>query len=189
MKSKPKERIIFNSEDWLSSEAEDEARKFLYLDMGQVEGWASESEVPESEVYEELRFEYETAWEEEERLLISFFNEGTFLMKGTIGRWNGNYEGGKIVSSFKEMAELWKDCDDIKLYDCNGHFYITASHHDGTNYMEVKKLTAKGERYAEAHSYMYDKELHTRLWKDSHYTILPHFAENVYGLPRKEYAS
>lgn len=55
------------------------------------------------------------------------------------------------------------DCDYFRIYDENGHMYLTCSHHDGTNHFEIKIVTEKG------------------------YTVLPRFAEKIYGCKAREY--
>lgn len=81
--------------------------------------------------------------------LERFFNgESTWILQGTCGCWNGNHKVGMIFEDFEEMLnKAAKDCDYIHLYDKNGHLYLKCSHHDGTNYYEIKKVTDRGVEY------------------------------------------
>ena len=40
------------------------------------------------------------------------------------------------------MTEVWS-LRTLKRYDVNGHLYLNASHHDGTNRFEIKRLTER----------------------------------------------
>ena len=71
---------------------------------------------------------------------------------------------------FREMGVTAFKMEDIK-----------ASHHDGTNYAELKELTCKGSNYAADHRYDSDREVHEKLWNSNFYTRLPHYAHKVWG--------
>lgn len=117
----------------------------------------------------------------------------TFIIFGSIGRWDGTssgfdvFRGEDFASAFYKAT---KDCDYIKVWDENGHLYIKCSHHDGTNNYEIKRLTERGEAYFENWDYAYDDKRSSRYVLDKlvrRYSTLPRFAEKVYGVPRVEY--
>ena len=107
-----------------------------------------------------------------------------FLLCGTSGRWDGTYSGGCYVKNFDDLYKFWKDCDYIKVWDENGHLYFMASHHDGTNYAELKELTDKGHEYMNNHIWESDREVHEKLFNSNFYTKLPHYAHKVWGVPK-----
>lgn len=182
------ERIIYNDWDYLTTEYENEIREFCFEEYAEDHGWQSVEDVPESFLWNVINDCRNMEWEDAEGCLKDFFDNEIFLCRGTVGRWNGDFDAGNIVYSFDELADAWRDCDYIKLYDINGHFYIEATHHDGTNCFEVKKVTEAGAEYIDNHYWNYsDRELHERLFNNSHYTHLPHFANSIYGCPKIEY--
>ena len=108
--------------------------------------------------------------------------DGRFLLVGDIGTWHGRYAGGCYIETFDDLYKFWRDCRDIKVWDEGGHLYIKASHHDGTNYAEMREITTRGEEYIERHYYdMDDSEIHEKLFNSNFYTRLPHYAHVVWG--------
>ncbi len=180
-----KKRVIYSNYDGMDF---DEAKRLVFESLAEVYGWKSEEDVPDDEVYDCIKDEDACWWDDESRRMNDFFSSGRFLLKGTIGRWDGPAEGGFIFSTFKEMHKAWDWCDYIEFYDANGHFRIRCSHHDGTNYYEVRELTPAGIEYESNHgSSMPTRQLHEKLWNSSKYTKLPHYANKVLGCKRIEY--
>lgn len=186
-KRTPATRTIFNN--YYDPDRFDEERDFVFDMYAEENGWEDVDDVPDDEVWDAIAFSNDCEWDNAKYDIEKFIREnGPLLVVGSLGLWDGRYDGGKICRDFRELAGAWEHCDYIKIYDQNGHMYIECSHHDGTNYWECKLLTEKGENYAEDHSWdMYDRDLHKRLWNDSHYTRLPHFAHKVYGCRKTAY--
>lgn len=59
-----------------------------------------------------------------------FFNDGSkWILQGAVGRWDGTFRGGFIFDDFMAMYyKATEDCNYVKLYDINGHFYILCVH-------------------------------------------------------------
>ena len=149
--------------------------------------YTTAEEVPESEIWGEVAFMEQINFEDEEAMMKDFFDGKMLLVCGSVGRWNGNFSAGKVIE-YSELWKCWADCDYISIYDENGHFFIKASHHDGTNVFEVKVLTEKGAELFERWDYSWDiwenlseREVHEKLWGNSKYTHIPHYAREVYG--------
>lgn len=108
--------------------------------------------------------------------------EGSYLVIASLGLWNGRFPGGKIIkgSLYDVIIKCFEDYNTI--YMEGKQLKIDAIHHDGTNHFIIKKLTKKGEEYAENHYYdMSDEELHKRLFNDSHYSRCVDFFSKLYG--------
>lgn len=186
-KRTPETRTIFNN--YYDHERYEDTAQYLFDDWADQEGWETVEDVPDDEIWKEMQFSDECQWDETAHDLEVFMrNNGPMLVVGSLGLWYGNCRGGKICYNFRDLAGAWEDCDYINIYDQNGHLYIECSHHDGTNMYECKLLTERGEQYAEDHGWdMYDSELHKKLWNDSHYTHLPHYAHKVWGCKKTAY--
>lgn len=178
---KAMERIIYDNYDF--DELCEEAIS-LILDR---EEYSSADEIPESVLYDEMNAIDELNREISMDELDNFFSGNKWLLKGTIGRWDGPAEGGFIFSSVSEMSRAWVECDYLRIYDVNGHMYIDCAHHDGNNHFEIKKLTEKGEDYADRHRMDPDRLIHESLWNNGTRTHLPQFAHKVYGCKVREY--
>ena len=173
MMNKKRERIIFDN--YYSDERYNDAATFLLDEYGKEEGWKNIEDVPDEKIFEEMNFEEGYRWESFQEIFEAFFDKEMFLLRGTVGRWDGPADGGFIFSSLSELSKAWSDCDYIKIYDVNGHLYIQCSHHDGTNYYEVRQLTDKGVDYVYNHeNYMYPRQLHDKLWDNHFLCKLPH---------------
>lgn len=96
-----------------------------------------------------------------------------------------------IFGDFEVMInKAAKDCDYIHLYDKNGRLYLKCSHHDGTNYYEIKKVTDKGVEYLANWEDNWDDNrteqyVHNQIME--RYSVLPHFVHEVYGCPKIEW--
>lgn len=175
-----KQRIIYDN--YNVSEMYDNARAFLLEEY-------DEKEITESMIWDQVQLGDSLNWEDEHERLTDFFTgRGYFLLMGTVGRWNGQYNAGYVFGNWDDMFyKATKDCDYIKIWDENGHFYMECSHHDGTNFFEIKRITYKAVDFLE--NWENDKteeEKHNIIWNSNFLSSLPHFAHNVYGCPKRE---
>lgn len=183
VKAKPKERVIYDN--FNTQFEEEQAREWLKEN-------GNENPTDE-EIYDEIYFQMETLWEEFEAEAEKVF-KGKFIAVGICGLWNGDFEGGFIFENFNELMKRFKDCEYLKVWDENGHLYMKGTHHDGTHRIEIKKLTPNGERYLDNWNFklfdIFDKrtmrEVHKKMFNDSHYTHLVNYAHEIYGCPRRE---
>lgn len=167
---------IYNN--YYSGEVYGDTVEFLLEEYGEEKGWKSVSDIPDEVVFNEMNIQDEFAWNDVENELKAFLDNSSWIVKGTIGKWDGPKDAGEIICNFSELSPVWTDCDYIKMYDKGGHFYIEASHHDDTNYFELKRLTEAGTDFVDRHCYdMTKRELHERLWKNPKYTRLPRYAK------------
>lgn len=174
-----KERIIFDNYD-MESYFEDV--KQCLIDSGE--------EFDDDEVYynayDICDMDFQMALEDLKR----FFEDKEIICFGNVGLWHGVYDGGKIFDDFeKAFWDMTKDCDYFKIYDENGHLFIHCSHHDGSNNFEIKILNKNGidyyERWLESwNDKRSEREVHNQIVK--RYSVLPNFANKVYGLPKVE---
>ena len=129
----------------------------------------------ESEIWDEIYILDDFNRDDARAELRPIFN-GKFLAVGTCGRWNGTFAGGFIFETFDELMARFSHCDYIKLWMENGHFFVKGAHHDGTDEVEVKRITGKGENYYDNWNFGTDnrtkREVHAKMFSDSHYTHL-----------------
>ena len=141
----------------------------------------------ENDVYNEINFLDQIDFDDEYQRLTEFFDGKKLIIFGKIQRWNGYNNGFNVYDSFDECFQFaTKDCDFIKLYDENGHFYITSSHHDGTNHYEIKILKDSAADYIDNWDYGYipnDKRTSNDILKQliKRHSTIPHFSKIVYG--------
>ena len=145
--------------------------------------WETMEDIPDEDVYNFVDNNEEWEWDDFKTEFGHFIKKSDygFLLVGDVGTWRGNIAGGCYVNKFDDLYTFWEDCRDIKVWDEGGHLYIKASHHDGTNYAELKELTQAGSNYKDEHYWDSDKETHEKLWNSTYYTRLPHYAHKVWG--------
>ena len=104
-----------------------------------------------------------------------------YIVLADLGLWNGRFDGGKIITGlWNAISKCFEDYNEI--YEEGGRLKVTAHHHDGTNYFQIKELTERGKGYAERHEWdMSDRELHQKLFNDSHYSRNVRAFKEIYG--------
>lgn len=175
-----KERIIYENYDVCTMF--DNARAFL------LEEHAAE-DITDQMVWDEVAFQDSLNWEDEHARLREFFTgHGYFLLMGSVGRWDGQHEAGYVFDNFDDMFyKAVKDCDYWKLWDENGHFYFKCTHHDGTNFFEIKRINYKAVYFIENwENEKSEAEKHGIVWNSNFFSSLPHFAHEVYGCKKRE---
>jgi len=177
-----KERVLFDNYDM--------DNYFKWAEECLKENCENEEEVSDSLIeeiaYDLVNQDFDIILSE----LEHFFRNNEIICFGSIGRWNGVYDGGKIFNDFKKAFwDMTKDCDYYKIYDENGHLFIHCSHHDGSCTFEIKVINDNGKRYYDNWEYNWndkrtEREVHNQIVK--RYSTIPNFAHKVYGLPKIE---
>lgn len=180
----PKERIIYNNYDLWETYTDEDIKEEL------IEQGYDEEDIADNTILERRYFLDECDWDDVKYELTQFFKDKTVGFFGEVGLWHGVYKAGKIGDFWSLFDDAIKDCAYIKIYDENGHMYLTCSHHDGTNHFEIKEITNKGCDYLEKWEYSWgdkrsEQAVHGQIYK--RYSKLPRFAEKVYGLKSREY--
>ena len=181
-----KEREIYNNYDLWEKYPDDELKE-MALEYDWVD---EEDEITDSMLMDWRYQEDEADWECEKEMLTDFFKGKTVGFFGEVGLWHGVYKAGKIGEFWNLFYDAIKDCDYIKLYDENGHFYLTCSHHDGTCHFEVKEITDEGRDYLERWEDNWgdkrtEQHVHNQIFK--RYSKLPNYAHEVFGCPKRQY--
>lgn len=194
-KKEIKERIIFDNYDYDYDAIKRDMLEDEFSDYTSIE------EISDADVYEEIRFIEEVSWDYFRSDFENFINGKTLLATGSVGTWRGRLNGGIFIESLSDFYKLITDCDYVKIYDKNGHLYIESSHHDGTNYYELKEVTELGmkhyENWREKNCYNLfeeqihskEEEIHNKIMETSNYSRLPRYAEKVWGCPKMEYVA
>lgn len=102
--------------------------------------------ITDQQVWDYMSCMEQDEWEDMKSLMKGFDNNG-WLVLGTTGRFDGTRKGGFVAETFEEVLDkVCKDCDYIKVFCDEYHrLYVQASHHDGTNFVQVMSLTAAGK--------------------------------------------
>lgn len=142
-------------------------------------------EIPNDEILQKYIDDVNDDYLGDVRSEIEFYEKKNepkqYIVLADLGLWNGRFDGGKILTGLWEaISECFEDFNEI--YEEGGKLKVVAHHHDGTNYFEIKELTERGEEYAERHKWdMNDRELHQKLFNDSHRSRNVRLFKEIYG--------
>lgn len=180
-----KERIIYDNYDLYENYPD-----AVLIETARENDWIDEDDdATDTQLWQWRYWEDESDWDAEKEMLEDFFNGKTVGFFGKVGLWHGTYKCGDIGEFWDLYYKATEDCNYIKIYDENGHMYLTCSHHDGTNHFEIKILNDDAEDYYDRWSYGTDNrkeyEVITQIYK--RYSKIPRFAEKVYGCKAREY--
>lgn len=169
-----KEIVLYdNTNDY---EKRNYVRENLFESMREENDWVFLSDVPEKMIDDEIDFENEEDW----RYLVSkmreMFKNGHYMLMGYCGRWNGKAACGTFLDSVETLIRGISHLDYLKIYDENGHLYISGSHHDGDDFYEIKKLTNKGYELASSYYFENSKDFHQKLFNCNLFSCLPRLA-------------
>ena len=173
-----KQRIIYNN--YYLDDLYEAARENLLYDN-------EEEDISDDAVLDEVYTLSQLEWEDAHEELKSFFKGGSWLLRDSVGRWDGAYGAGYVFYDFDDMFYKAADsCAYIKIWEERGHLYLKCSHHDGTNLFEIKKINDKAERFIDSWAYSLgdtrtEEEIHNIVWNSNFLSSLPHYARKVYG--------
>lgn len=164
--------------DYYDNTEIEQIKQFLFDDYAQENGWATIDDVDDDEIYKFLDAQHDDDWQELEFELEKLFKHNYAIIVGTLGLWYGRVDGGKFINNVGEFIEMLKD--NTKIYDKDGHLFIETSHHDGTNYYEMKLLTKKGVELAENNGFRHDRKLHQTIFNNNFYSKLPKLYDKLW---------
>ena len=84
----------------------------------------------EEEMWNEVDALDQDFWEDVKCEMTNFFDDGsTWILSGTMERWNGKHSGHILFRTFSELlTKTAKDCDYYRFSDKNGHFLFQCRH-------------------------------------------------------------
>ena len=107
--------------------------------------------------------------------------EKEYVVIAELGLWNGKQDGGKIIKGLS--SAIRRTFEDYNTVEMKGsRLTTTCIHHDGTNFFEIKELTPRGVTFKNnGGKKLTDRELHHKLFTDSHYSRDVTMFKEIYG--------
>lgn len=183
MKNTMKEHLIWSSDinETLGTEEEIKAQ---FKESLEINDYTPEEIKEKMEGDEYLDYAYETVdvYLDDEQANVPNDSE-YYVIVASIGRWNGIFAGGEIICGIWNAIDKCKEGEDYAKIFINGkRLTVKTANHDGSSHFEIRKLTERGATYMERHEYdMSDRELHAKLFSDSHYSKEVTIFKEVYG--------
>ena len=179
-KKESKKNIIYSNDPYDFNEEE---MKESWYELAEVNDWEIPEDGPsDDELWEEWYDQKERDWDDIEGEVKYHDERGSYLIIASLGLWNGRFDGGKIIDGYlnKVIRACFEDYNKVYWQDKN--LKVEATHHDGTNYFIIKKLTDRGIEFYNNHCYDYDdRTMHQKLFKDAHYSHSVDFFARIYG--------
>lgn len=136
-----KERTIFKSYLFLTSEEEQAWKQDIanYMNECTCKDDGTDYTADDYEVQE--RF-YEDIWDmyDCERANLDKALPNNIIAFGSVGRWNGNFNGGKVMSNNLNEILYIGNCDDISVTYDRYNVHSTLAHHDGSHSMTYRMI-------------------------------------------------
>lgn len=136
-----KEHTIFKSYLFLTSEEEKAWKKDICEWMNEctckddgTDYTTDDYEVTER-FYEDINDMYDC-----EKANLNKTLPNNIIAIGTVGRWNGNFAGGKVMGNNLNEILYTGDCDDISVTYDRYNVHSTLAHHDGRHSMTYRML-------------------------------------------------
>lgn len=102
--------------------------------------------ISDEDVWKRIDDDEAMFWDDMKRIINAELNNEWFVAIGKVGSWRGTADAGTIQYDFdKFLQDIGKDCDYWRISVIDGVINIECTHHDGTNYWELKPLSKSGE--------------------------------------------
>lgn len=136
-----KERTIFKSYNFLTAEEEKSWRKDIAewlnedIEMEDQEPFTADDYEVTERLYEDINDNYDC-----ERANLNKTLPNNIIAFGSVGRWNGNFNGGKIMGNNLNEVLYTGDCDDISVTYDRYNVHSSLAHHDGQHEMTYRMV-------------------------------------------------
>lgn len=169
-----KESLLYSSSLWDNYKNLEEAKESLKDIIMENKDYESEEEITDQDVFDLFYSDSEFNYIDFIATMESHFEKlgyNSYLVVATLGRWDGTYDGGKILSCWDSIRDkiLRFGYDDVKVYQHGNDLKLVGMHHDGRDGYTVYQLTDKGTKYVENHQMDSDRELHNHLMEKAGY--------------------
>ena len=135
-----KERTIFNSYLFLTSEEETAWREEIAESMNEyIDEEEFKVNADDYAVFERLQDDIGYTYDDE-KLNLNKTLPNNIIAFGSVGRWNGNFNGGKIMGNNLNEILYTGDCDDISVTYDRYNVHSTLAHHDGRHSMTYRMV-------------------------------------------------
>ena len=138
---KLKEHNIFKSYLFLTSEEEkawkEDIANYLNedIEMEEQEAYTADS----YEVFERLQEDIAMNYDDE-KINLNKTLPNDIIAIGTVGRWNGNFTGGKVMGNNLNEVLYIGNCDEICVTYDRYNVHSTLVHHDGQHSVTYRML-------------------------------------------------
>lgn len=126
-----KQHIIYKTIGYMTNEEWEEAIDYYKED---------EEENCTKDQIENLVYDDNDLWFDDVKRNLNAHLDGKILVIANLGRWNGKFNGYKILNN--NLNSIFSDlgCDEIYFYSDGKNIRAEGYHHDGTNYYLFREI-------------------------------------------------
>ena len=220
-----KQRLIFDGDAYYGDEGTEVAVEDLMSRDDMTEDEVRES-YSDDQIFEHAMDMMRDDWDLELDRLKGFFDKDSpnnpnagnhILIRGSAQRWDRTSSGIDVCERIEDVLDfsparfgrdnVFADCEIDRIWDENGHLFLSGAHHDGRVTVEVRQVSEEAERLVfnkldyegdiidinpvEAMGRRYrdgdERELYYDLWENADLCPLPRYEETLFGGPALEY--
>ena len=144
-----KENTIFKSYLFWTREEEEKQKEAIkeYL-IEDAEDFGEEVDLSEERIEQRFLDDLDMFYEDA-RLNLDHELPNNIIAFGSLGRWNGRFNAGKIMgTNLNEILNSF-ECDEISVTYDRYNVHSELAHHDGTNYMTYRMIKIMGALMAQ----------------------------------------
>lgn len=220
-----KRRLIFDGDAYYGDEGTEVAVEDLMSRDDMTEDEVRES-YSDDQIFEHAMDMMRDDWDLELDRLKGFFDKDSpnnpnagnhILIRGSAQRWDRTSSGIDVCERIEDLLDcsparfgrdnIFADCEIDRIWDENGHLFVSGAHHDGRVTVEVRQVSNEAERLVfdkldyegdiidinpvEAMGRRYrdgdERELYHDLWEDADLCPSPRYMEREFECPVLEY--
>lgn len=220
-----KQRLIFDGDAYYGDEGTEVAVEDLMSRDDMTEDEVRES-YSDDQIFEHAMDMMRDDWDLELDRLKGFFDKDSpnnpnagnhILIRGSAQRWDRTSSGIDVCERIEDLLDcsparfgrdnIFADCEIDRIWDENGHLFVSGAHHDGRVTVEVRQVSNEAERLVfdkldyegdiidinpvEAMGRRYrdgdERELYHDLWEDADLCPSPRYMEREFDCPVLEY--
>lgn len=134
-----KERTIFKSYLFLTNEEEETWKEEIAESMNEYIDEELKVDADDDAVFERLQDDIWITYDDA-KLNLNKTLPNNIIAFGSVGKWNGTFNGGKIMGNKLNEILYTGDCDDISVTYDRYNVHSTLAHHDGRHYMTYRMV-------------------------------------------------
>lgn len=135
-----KERTIFKSYlFWTREEEEKQKQAIKECLIEDAENFGEEVDLSEEHIEQRFLDDLDMFYDDE-RINLDYELPNNIIAIGSVGKWNGRFQTGKVMGTNLNEILNGFNCDDISVTYDRYNVHSALAHHDGTNYMTYRMI-------------------------------------------------
>lgn len=127
-----KQHTIYKTTGYMTNEEWEEAINY-YKEEYEEENYTEDQ-------IENFVYDDNNLWYDDAKVNLNVHLDGKILVIANLGRWNGKFNGYKILNNNLNSILSDLGCDEVHYYSDGKNIRMEGYHHDGTNYYLFREI-------------------------------------------------